>query len=240
MSENITMKKSDLWRYATFVLLAVVVIGAIIIFSGGSNGNAVNNTATGKVSLDAFLSNSVIYPSLGPEDAENVVIEFSDFQCPFCAMASGLPSWAEDYKAQYGALIGSAQTVQEMAANGELRFVYVPWSFLGQESIYAAEAALCANEQGRFWEMHDAIFTAHDSHENNGKYNKDELKTIAEGISGIDTAKFNDCLENDNYLASLQKIDADVRAAGVTGTPTFFVNGQKVAASSAAIQAALN
>jgi len=238
--EKITIKKSDLWKYATFVLIAIVIVGAVIMFTGSSNGNAVNNTDTGKVSLETFTSNSVLYPSLGPEDADNVVIEFSDFQCPYCTMASGIPSWTEQYASQYSGLVGAAENVQEMAANGELRFIYVPWAFLGEESVYASEAALCANEQGKFWEMHNAIFAASDSpSEHTGKYSKENLKIIAAGISGIDKTKFNNCLDNDDYLPSLQKIASDVGSAGVSGTPTFFVNGQKVSASWPAIQAAL-
>ncbi|MFH1889649.1 MAG: thioredoxin domain-containing protein [Nanoarchaeota archaeon] len=241
--KTITIKKDDLWKYSTFVLIAVVVIGALVMFSGNDGntgtGGAVNTGEGAVVDISPFLSNSQLYPSLGPDDSENVVIEFSDFQCPFCAMAAGLASWTEGYKSQYGDLIGSAKNVEDLAEQGQLRLIYVPWSFLGTESNNAAEAALCANDQGKFWEMHGAIFTAHDGEENNGKYDKDKLEIIAAGISGIDTAKFNSCLEDSDYTSSLQRISSDVRGAGVSGTPTFLVNGQKVSASWPAIQAAL-
>jgi len=239
---TITIKKDDLWKYSTMILAVVVIVGGLLMFSGGdsSTGGAVANAGGATVAdLEPFLLNPQIYPSLGPEDSKNVVIEFSDFQCPFCAMAEGSAEWVAQYQSQYGSLIGVAGTVQEMAANGELKFIYVPWSFLGQESVYAAEAALCANEQDKFWEMHDAIFEAHDGEENNGKYNKDKLQVLAAGISGINKAEFNSCLENDDYLSALQQISSDVQGAGVTGTPTFFVNGQKVSASTSAILSAL-
>ncbi|MBU2503559.1 MAG: thioredoxin domain-containing protein [Nanoarchaeota archaeon] len=246
--KTITIRKDDLWKYSTFVLIAVVVIGALVMLSGGDGnantgtGAAVNVGAGAAVDISPFLSNSQLYPSLGPADSKNVVIEFSDFQCPWCAIASGLPQFAKDAaktNSNVASVLGLAKEVKEMAADGKLKFIYVPWSFQGPESDYAAEAALCANDQGKFWEMHDAIFTTHDGSENNGKYDKDKLEIIAAGISGIDTANFNSCLEDGDYTSSLQRISSDVRGAGITGTPTFFVNGQKVSSSLASIQAAL-
>mgnify|MGYP001613226282 FL=1 len=154
-------------------------------------------------------------------------------------MASGLPSWTEQYQSQYGDLIGSAGKIQQMAEDGKLRFVYVSMSFLGQESVYAAEAGLCANEQGKFWEMHDAIFTAHNSKENNGQFSKDNLKKLAQSISGLDSKKLNDCLDNNKYLSTVQKISSEASTAA-SGTPTFYINGQQVSASWTQLSAALN
>ena len=177
--------------------------------------------------------------SIGPEDAEITVTEFSDFQCPFCAIASGLPSWISQYESQYGDLIGISKKVKDLAKEGKLRFVYVPMNFLGQESVYAAQAALCADEQGKFWEMHDALFIAHDSKENNGKFEKDKLETIAGNINGLNTSTFNDCLESDSTLTEAQSINQAANSVDVTGTPSFFVNGQKVSSSWTAISAAI-
>ena len=177
--------------------------------------------------------------SIGPEDAEITVTEFSDFQCPFCAIASGLPSWISQYESQYGDLIGISKKIKDLAKEGKLRFVYVPMNFLGQESVYAAQAALCANEQGKFWEMHDALFIAHDSKENNGKFEKDKLETIAGSINGLNAATFNDCLESDSTLTEAQSINQAANSVDVTGTPSFFVNGQKVSSSWTAISAAI-
>jgi protein-disulfide isomerase len=242
MSEEITIKKQDLWKYATFALIAIVLIGSVFFFTGNSssgNNNAGTGAGTGQatISMDAFEKDTSLYPSLGPEDADTVVIEFSDFQCPYCTMASGLASWTSQYQAQYGDLIGAAGNLQEMAARGEIRFIYVSMSFLGAESVYASEAGLCANEQGKFWEMHDAIFGASTGPtENDGKYTKENLKTLASGISGLDKAKFNKCLDDGKYTSSVQKIGQAAGAAGVSGTPTFVVNGQKVPSSWSAIQ----
>ena len=186
------------------------------------------NTQPSNGVLEVSAANGI---SLGPEDAEITVTEFSDFQCPYCAMASGLPSWVDKYQSQYGDLIGSAQKLQDLASQGKIKFVYVPMSFLGSESTYSAQAALCADKQGKFWEMHDAIFTAQTEGENTGKYNKPELKIIALGILGMDSVKFNNCLDTDETLSEAQAINQASNGAGVSGTPAFFVNGKSVQSS---------
>lgn len=246
--KTITIKKSDLWKYSTLTLLAVVVIGSVFMFTGTGDitGNVVNNGGTannagGAIDISIFLDNPNLYPTLGPDDAENVVIELSDFQCPYCGMASGIPSWVSGYESQYGSLIGAAGNAEQLAKDGEIRFIYVPLSFLGPESVYSAQAGLCANQQDKFWEMHDAIFGASTGpSENDGRYSKENLKTIASGISGLDLGKFNNCLDEDETVSDVQRATANVQSLGISlGTPQFYVNGQKVSASWSAIQAAL-
>ncbi len=189
--------------------------------SGDKNG------FNGKIFLD-----NALYPSLGPSNAEHMVIEFADFQCPYCALASGLPSWISQYKNQYGDLIDVAKNIKDLAKQNKIRFVYVSMSFLGQESIDAAQAALCANEQGKFWEFHEGIFKASTSPaEDTGRYSKENLKTIAKSISGLDLVKFNADLDDDKYLPSVQKIAQTASSAGISGTPTLFVDGQQVPTS---------
>lgn len=233
--DEITISKKNLWMYSTFILVAIVVVAGVLLLSGkGSTGG----TITDNVDLTVFTSNPSLYPSIGPENAKNVVIEFSDFQCPYCALASGLPSWTSEYGSQYNDLVGVGQKVQQMAEDGKIRFIYVPMSFLGDESVYAAEAALCANEQGKFWEMHDAIFASHDSKENDGQFSKANLKKLAAGIEGIDTGKFNSCLDSDKTLSDVQTITIQAKTAA-EGTPTFYVNGKKMGPSWSQISAEL-
>lgn len=233
--DEIAISKKNLWMYSTFALIVILIIGGVFLLSGkGATGGTVSDI----VDLSVFTSNPSLYPSIGPENAENVVIEFSDFQCPYCALASGLSDWALQYSSQSPDLVGVAQKVQQMAEDGKIRLIYVPMSFLGDESVYATEAALCANEQGKFWEMHDLIFTSHDGKENNGKYSKDNLKIIAAGIDGLDTVKFNECLDNSKYFADAKTITTEALKA-VKGTPTFYVNGKKMGPSWSQISAEL-
>ncbi len=188
-----------------------------------------NSYSGGELNIDIFLNKS-LYPSLGPDNAKPIVIELVDFQCPYCALATGIPSWTPQYLGQYGDLVNVAKKVRELANKGEIRFIYVPLSFLGQESIDAAQAALCANEQGKFWQMYDTIYEASTSPmEDTGRYSKENLKIIAKNISGLDLVKFNTDLDNDKYLPSLQKITQVVSEQGIQiSTPQFFVNGQSV------------
>jgi len=248
MSDKIEIKKDTFYKGSIAVLAVLLIIS---IFTGGfgfgagsSSGGNANVVKTGgntqqPVNMNA-LQDTNLYPALGPTDAKHTVIEFSDFQCPYCAIASGLPDWTQQYNSgQFSDLSGVAGKIQKMAADGKIRMIYVPMSFLGQESVYAAQAGLCANKQDKFWEMHDAIFTAQTQGENSGKFNKDKLEIIAQGISGLDQAKFKSCLENDETLSNVQKA-ASTASKFASGTPTFYVDGKKVSASWSQISSLLN
>lgn len=144
----------------------------------------------------------------GSPDAPVTIIEFSDFQCPFCErfFSQTYPSLVKNY-----------------IDTGKVRFIYrdFPLNF-HPNAQKAAEAAECAGEQGKFWEMHDRIFN------NQGAITVPDLKTYAKDIAGLDTSKFNECLDSGLMAPEVQKDLKDGSSAGVTGTPTFFVNGVKI------------
>ncbi|MEM5804955.1 MAG: DsbA family protein [Candidatus Aenigmatarchaeota archaeon] len=146
-------------------------------------------------------------PTKGSANAKVTMIEFSDFQCPFCARfwKDTLPLLEEEY-----------------IKTGKLKFVYrdFPLDF-HQFAKKAAEAAECANEQNKFWEYHDKLF------ENQQALDITSLKRYAQEL-GLDTAKFNECLDSGKYANEVQKDVQDGMAYGVSGTPTFFINGIKV------------
>lgn len=141
-------------------------------------------------------------PARGPNDAKITIVEFSDFQCPYC-------SKAED---------SISQVMERYAGKVRIVFRHFPLSF-HQQAPKAAEASACADEQGKFWEMHKQLFA------NQSKLAIDDLKAHATAI-GLDGAKFNECLDSGKMKA---KVDADMKAgqeAGVSGTPAFFINGK--------------
>lgn len=248
-SEVITIKKENLWKYTSVVLAIALVVVLFIHFKGpaGPTGNVVvNNQQVDAVETQpqgtsdySFVENEALYPSIGPSDAEHTVIVFYDFQCPFCALASGLPEFSKDSQltSQYGDLIGVEGKLRDLAAEGKIKFVFATMSFLGEESGYAGEAGLCANDQGKFEAMYDAIFTAHDGKEGNGKYNKDKLKILAKGISGVDQGKFSTCLDSNKYAPTIETMTNDANTAGVTGTPSFIVDGRLMGGSWSQISA---
>ncbi len=219
--------------YISMIVLAVIAIIIILI--------AVSSAPkTPKKDFSVFNDGS-LYPSLGPENANHTIIEFADFQCPWCAVASGFPEWAyviAKNNSNVASMLDSAGKIEKMAENGQVRFIYVPMAFLGDESENAAEAALCANEQGKFWQMHDALFTANDGKENDGTFTKDKLEAIAQGITGLDIPSFNNCLESGSTLLQVRQITS-VAGNYVQGTPAFFVDGKQVSGTWASLQAAL-
>ncbi len=150
-------------------------------------------------------------PFLGPADAKVTIIEFSDFQCPFCGrfFRDTEPKIIENY-----------------VKTGKARFVYRDLAFLGEESVRAAEAAQCAHEQGKFWEYHNTLFS-NQSGENEGAFKDENLKKFARDLK-LDTAKFDGCLDSQKYRSEVQKDTDDARLSGATGTPTVFVNGRIV------------
>lgn len=143
-------------------------------------------------------------PSIGPEDAPVTIVEFSDYQCPFCARAE--------------------PTIEQVLKEyeGKVRLVYrdFPLSF-HQNAQKAAEATECADEQGKFWEYHDKLF------ENQDALDVNNLKQYAKDL-GLDSSKFDNCLDSGKYTEEVQKDLADGQSLGVSGTPAFFINGRLV------------
>jgi protein-disulfide isomerase len=142
--------------------------------------------------------------------AKITIVEFSDFQCPYC----------ERFHQQV-----EIPLIKQYVDTGKANFVYKHSAFLGQESVWAAQAAECAADQGKFWEFHDLLFTRQ-SGENQGAFTKDNLIGFAKEMGGLDMTKFEPCLKNDETQARVQADTQEGQAAGVRGTPTFFINGQ--------------
>ncbi|MEK6937156.1 MAG: DsbA family protein [Nanoarchaeota archaeon] len=146
---------------------------------------------------------------LGNEDADITIIEFSDYQCPFCRRfyTETFPLLKENY-----------------IKKGEVKFVYrdFPLSFHPSAQI-AAESTECAKEQGRFWEMHDKIFDEQNRlGQETVQFTKEDLKNWAIQI-GLDSAKFNICIDSNKYKEAVEEDFSEGLSYGVQGTPTFFI-----------------
>ncbi|MDY7229730.1 DsbA family protein [Hyalangium rubrum] len=144
---------------------------------------------------------AAIGPAKGPEGAPITIVEFSDFQCPFCSKANA--SVNEVLKSYEGKV--------------RLVFRHFPLSFHA-EAPKAAEASLCAQDQNKFWEYHDKLFA------NQQALKVDDLKKHAVDL-GLDAARFNECLDSGKKAELVKKDMADGEKVGVTGTPAFFING---------------
>ena len=104
-------------------------------------------------------------------------------------------------------------------------FEYRDYAFLGEESREAAEAALCADDQGLFWEMHDAIFH-NQSGENNGAFDRSRLDRIALTVGELDSDQWSECMDDNKYEDQVEQNTQEASQSGVQGTPSFTVNGQ--------------
>ena len=109
---------------------------------------------------------------------------------------------------------------------GKVRFGYVNFAFLGTESQWAAEASECASDQNAYWPYHDLLFNSQNG-ENQGAFNKDNLKKFASDL-GLNTDKFNQCLDSGKYTQLVKDQTQMAQAIGVRSTPSFLINGQPV------------
>ncbi len=116
--------------------------------------------------------------------------------------------------------------IREYVETGLVYFKYSPFSFIGPESFQAAEAAYCANDQGKFWDYHDMLFNNWDG-ENVGNFNDQRLTAFADDIN-LDMSAFKQCFNNNTYQSQVVQDATYGQQAGVEGTPSFLVNGTLV------------
>ncbi len=149
--------------------------------------------------------------TMGNSNASIIVEEFSDFQCIACFRFWS--NFEEDFINRY-------------VATGDVFFKYVPFSFIGNESFQAAEAAYCAEEEGKFWDYHDLLFNNWNG-ENAGNFSDKRLVAFAAEL-GLNEGDFRSCLNSNRYNDEVQEGLRYGRSLGVSATPTFSVNGQLV------------
>jgi len=167
-------------------------------------------------------------PYLGPKDAKVTVVEFADFQCPFCGAFSGLNKEMVTNMQSRDASWQPAESniIKDYVKTNKVRFVWKDYPFLGQESIWAAAAARCAEDQGKFWEYHDYLFT-NQKGENQGAFSKENLKKFAATL-GFNTGDFNSCLDSGKHEKKVQDAISYGQSVGVNGTPATYVNGKLI------------
>jgi len=205
---TITIKKDAMWRYSTFALLGILVIGAIMFImpdNPSPTGNVVantgvpENTASAKVEVtenDHFIK--------GDLNSKVTVVEWSDFECPYCARAFS----------------DAVTSIKESYSDEDVAIVYrqFPLGFHANAQK-AAEATECAGDQGKFTEMHDILFTS------GVEGGISTFKSYASQI-GLDTIQFDSCLDSGEKA---EDVASDLKAgqsAGIKGTPGFIIIGE--------------
>lgn len=208
--------------YSQFVLAGAVLLAAIII-SGTliyTSGHA-NNKNLAQVGGEAQLT-----PSAGPvnikinsddhilgdKNAKVAIVLFTDFRCPFC----------ERFFKQ-----AESQLINDYVKTNKASLVFKHYAFLGQQSVWASEAAECAAEQGKFWEYHDWLYNNQAPESDLNYYSKENLTKYA-GKIGLNTTQFASCINSGKYSKKVSNDLAEGQKDGVSGTPTIFINGQKI------------
>lgn len=149
----------------------------------------------------------VEFNTAGNPDAPITITEYSDFQCPYCRI------FYENTE---------ALLMERFVEPGTVHFVYKSvGSFIGPESKTAAEAAYCAGDQGKFWDMHDIIF-ANQTGENAGGYTDRRLEAFAEAIN-LDMDQYSECMSSGKYADLTEQDAIDAREAGIQATPSFII-----------------
>jgi protein-disulfide isomerase len=210
MSKNAELKamRARSRRTQSWITIGIIILGAVLI-AGVLIWPTLNRKPV--VTNPRPMAN---YTSMGDSNAPVKVEEFSDYQCPYCKM------WATEQE---------PSIVKTYVATGKVLFTYTPYSFLGPESVKAAEAAYCAADQGKFWEYHDLLF-ANQSGENKGTFSRNLFVSMANDLK-LDSTAFQTCIDNNTNAKKVQDNLAYGKSKNVSGTPYFLVNDKLVDSS---------
>ena len=148
-------------------------------------------------------------PILGSKDAAITMIEFGDYQCFYCN---------KFYHAT------ESEIVKNYVDTGKVKMIFKDFTIIGQDSVTAANAAHCAQEQGKFWEYHDALYDNW-AGENTGWASYKNLPGFAKQIGGLNEEQFNECVIKAKYVNMVQESVSNARDLGLSGTPDFFIIG---------------
>ena len=204
-------KRKDITPFIIIGVLALVILGIVILSTYKPAAKVIDPTFH-KATISSGLTK-------GDPNAPIKLIEFADFQCPGCGSF-----WANT----------EATVVKNYVETGKVFYTYSPFSFVGSfvknnpwdESVKAAEAAYCANDQGKFWEYHDYLF-ANQNGENQGGFSEKNLLSFASKLS-LDMKTFTNCLKTDQYHQKVLDANDFATKSGITQTPSFMINGTLV------------
>jgi len=229
-NNHVVLRKSTFNKILAGVIIAIAVSAFFGGYFVGSEtaepekiiiSDAKDVLGTNQQSLSQQENNRPIFvsadddPVMGNPNAQITIIEFSDFQCPFCARfhSNTLPLIEENY-----------------VSSGKVKFVYrdFPIQSIHPNAMPAAIAAECADDQGKFWEYHDVLF----ANQNNWE-RLESLATIAAFKQyaiqlGLSSDDFNSCLESGKHFEEVNADLQDGRTYGVTGTPGFFIGNENI------------
>ena len=185
-------------------IISIVIISVIVGYSSSSV-----ETENLDVRTHGMISTTMGSSILGNLSAQITIVEFGDYQCHQCY------NWFHNTK---------STVFQNYVDTGKANFVFMDLAFLGRDSPKAAQASYCAEDQGKYWEYHNQLYTAQESQIDNGWANSERLKAFAFSL-GLDMELFDSCLDSGKYTKRVQYNIAEAKKLGASGTPTFFIVG---------------
>ena len=203
------------------IIVAGILISAGLFFglnAKGGSGAVINNPGTGtstgtggttSPSIDTaqVLSSISFAPYEGNSNAPVTILEFGDYQCPFC----------ERHFTQT-----EPQIMSNYVDTGKAKFYFLDFAFLGPDSVTLAEGAWCANDQDKYYDYYNYVFS-NQGQENSGWATPDKVKAFVVNINGINAQQFNSCLDSKKYESRVQDLTQLGRSVGVSGTPSFLI-----------------
>ena len=192
-------------------IVALVIIGIIASFSTYQGENEFLNLDMERT--HGTVSTAMGSPILGSPEAPITIIEFGDYQCSQCY------NWYHNTK---------PAIVENYIETGKANLVFVDLAILGRDSLKAAAASYCAEEQGQYWEFHDLLYVSQEGIDD-GWANSERLKAFAFSL-GLDMDMFENCTESGKFNKRVQFNINEAKKQGASGTPTFVIvnsNGQQ-------------
>ncbi|HEU0164837.1 MAG TPA: DsbA family protein [Thermomicrobiales bacterium] len=216
--EAIKVRRRRLMMMVSAVLVIAVATVSIVIAVNNS-GSDDDPTAPSPLGTAVFEGIPSSGTTLGNPDAKVTVVEYADYQCPYCA------NFANQ---------NESQLITDFVKTGQIKYEFEPMPIISQlpltnpenESVLAAQASLCAVDQGKFWSFHQLLFSKWTG-ENVGTFTSANLITYA-SQGGLDVTTFTTCLDSNKYQQTVVDSHDQGIKDGVQGTPTFIINGTVV------------
>lgn len=189
-----------------YLLAILAIIGIIIVYYL----QVPSEDKQEKITAQMLMHNGS--PLMGNPDAKITIVEWGDYQCTFC------------YKFHQSS---KHIIIKEYVNTGKANFVFMDYPLNGPDSVLAAEASYCANDQGKYWEYHDEIYKNW-AGEKTGWVNQDSLEQFAK-ITNLDVGQFNKCLDDKKYKQKVLDNERFGNYVGIRATPSFLIfNNEKI------------
>ena len=190
-------------------ILGIIAISVIVVLAASVSSSPSETYDLDMTRAHGGISTAMGSPILGDPSAPITIVEFGDYQCHQCY------NWFHNTK---------PMIMRDYIETGKANLVFVDFAFLGRDSPKASQATYCADDQGKYWEYHNFLYSSQESKIDSGWANSERLKAFAFSL-GLDMELFNECLDSEKYSKRIQYNSQQARDNGVRGTPGFFIVG---------------